>query len=66
MTAVVFPNSLIELYQAWKAPIGVHRGKELGRLTFLAVIWIIWKERNSKCFEGVESNVSCLVEKVNF
>ena len=60
----VFPKSLIELFQAWKEPIGIPRGKELWRFTFLAVIWIIWKERNSRCFEGKESSVSSLVERI--
>ena len=62
----VFPKSLSELFQAWKAPIGISRGKELWRLTFLAVLWTICKERNSRCFEGVETSDSNLVEKTKF
>ena len=33
------------------------------RLSFLAVIWTIWKERNSRCFEGIAVSESRLVEK---
>ena len=50
----VFPRTIPELFQAWRAPTGVPRGKELWRLTFLLVLWTIWKERNSRCFKGGE------------
>ena len=59
-------KTLLELFQEWKHPIGVPRGMELWRLSFLAVLWTIWKERNSMCFEGVASSVNCLVEKTKF
>lgn len=62
----VLPNSLIELFQAWKAPLGYPRGKEMWRLTFLVVIWTTWKERNSRCFERISSKESSLVEKTKF
>ena len=58
----VFPNSLPELFQAWKALIRAPRGKELWRLSFIAVIWTIWKKRNSRCFEGVGNRDSHSVE----
>ena len=35
-------------------------------LSFLAVIWTIWKERNSRCFEGIASNESRLMKKSKF
>ena len=59
----VLPNSLLELFHAWKASFGDPRGKEMWRLAFIAVIWTIWKERNLRCFEGIASNESSLVEK---
>ena len=62
----VFPKSLQELLQAWKAPVGAPRGKELWKLSFLAVLWAIWKERNSRYLEGVGTSVSHLVEKAKF
>lgn len=33
------------------------------QLSFLALIWVVWKERNKRCFEGVSSNVAEIVEK---
>ena len=50
------------LFLAWKPPIGLPGGNEHRRLTFLAVIWTIWKERNSRCFEAVVTSENCLVE----
>ena len=60
------PHSLPELFQAWKTPIGDPRGKVMWRLSFLLVIWTIWKERNMRCFEGIACNESRLVEKLKF
>ena len=60
------PNSLTELFQAWKNPLGGSRGKVMWRLSFLAMIWTIWKERNSRCFEGLASSESILVENSKF
>ena len=60
------PHSLPELFQAWKAPIGDPRGKVMWRLSFLVLIWMIWKERKSKRFEGIAVNESRLVEKSKF
>lgn len=34
------------------------------RVTFLAALWTIWKERNARCFEGKESSVEELVKKL--
>ena len=62
----VLPQSLPELFQAWKASKASTvdpRGKVMSRLSFLAVIWTIWKERNSRCFEGIAVSESRLVEK---
>ena len=57
---------LLELYQAWSPPIGLPKGKESWRLSFFAVIWILWKERNSRCFEGRSENCGSLLEKMKF
>ena len=62
----VFLQSLQDLFQAWKAPSGGPRGKELWKLSFLAVLWTIWKERNSRCFEGASNSQRCLVERTKF
>lgn len=33
------------------------------RLSFLAVIWVLWKERNRRCFDGVCSSAPQVVER---
>ena len=35
-------------------------------MSFLAVIWIIWKKRNSRCFEGVAVDGNILTEIIKF
>ena len=39
----VLPNSLWDLFEAWFCPSLAPRGKEMWKLSFFAVIWIIWK-----------------------
>lgn len=55
-----------EAYEAWKMGVGFQRGRIMWKVTFLATIWTIWKERNMQCFEGKSSNEVLLVDKVNF
>lgn len=33
---------------------------------FLGVLWIIWKERNSRCFDGKALDVESLSDKLTF
>ena len=60
----VFPKHVQVLFMAWKSPIGSQKGKEMWKLTFLAVIWHIWKERNARCFEGASTNGDSICGKI--
>ncbi|KAI8547283.1 hypothetical protein RHMOL_Rhmol07G0182900 [Rhododendron molle] len=50
----VMSRSVMELLIAW-------RGEKVGKaeaswfLISLCLMWIIWQERNSRCFDGVEN-----------
>ena len=60
----VLPNSLPVLFEAWSNPSMVPRGREMWKLSFLAVLWIFWKERNAGCFEGIVSSVNLVSDKI--
>ena len=60
------PNQIQDLFTALKSPIGSHKGKEMWKLTFLAVIWCIWKERNARRFEGTAANGESICGKIKF
>lgn len=51
------------LFEAWNLQIGVAKGRIMWRLSFLAIVWAIWKEKNSRCFEGRSSTMGDVVEK---
>ena len=57
------PYSLSDLFEAWTCPSMAPRGKEMWKLSFLAVIWIIWKESNTRCFKGI-MGVNSITDKI--
>ena len=61
----VLPNSLLALFEAWINPPVAPRGKEMWNWSFVAVIWTVWKERNSRCFEGIASSANSVSDKTN-
>lgn len=36
------------------------------QISFLATIWFLWKETNSKCLEGKLASMDSLVDKIKF
>lgn len=58
------PNSLSSLFEFWRLGVGFRRRRIVWNVSFLAVIWSIWKQRNLWCFEGISSDVSILVDRV--
>lgn len=34
--------------------------------SFLAIIWSLWKERNTRCFEDKSCSMTSLAEKIKF
>lgn len=49
--AWVFPYIICWLIQEWGLSKGSARGNVMWK-SFLAVLWVLWKEKNSRCFEG--------------
>lgn len=60
------PKALQHLFEEWTSLIGSKKGKELWKLSFLAVILHIWKERNARCFEGKKCLEEILCDKIKF
>ena len=46
--------------------VGSARGKIMWKTSFLAVIWTLWKERNSMCFKGLSSSKEAMAFKVKY
>ena len=47
----VLPAHFTQLFEAWKLGMGSRRGRIMWKTSFLATIWVIWKERNNPCFK---------------
>lgn len=62
----VLPKSITELFKVWKFPISHRQGKEMRCASFPAILWILWKERNTRLFEGKETRVECLLDKLKY
>lgn len=43
-----FPKSFLEAFEPWYVMLFSVRGRPMWRVTFLAALWTIWKERNSR------------------
>lgn len=48
---------MLELLNSWGAAIGSGHAKEAWRLTPLCLLWCIWRERNARLFEDVETHM---------
>jgi hypothetical protein len=49
------PQTVLELLISWGAAIGSRHDKEAWRLAPLCLLWCIWRERNARLFEDVET-----------
>jgi len=47
----------IKLLNSWGPVIGCARAKEAWRLAPLCLLWCIWRERNARLFEDVETSM---------
>ena len=54
----VMPQSVIDLLSSWQGSFSGHRSIDLWRVVPHCVLCCIWRERNSRCFEGKEQSIS--------
>ena len=50
----VMPHSVTDLFLSGQGSFGGHRSIDLWRAVPHCVLWCIWREQNSRCFEGKE------------
>jgi hypothetical protein len=53
----VMPEGVLELLACWSGQQGNISAKEVWRIVPLCVMWIIWRERNGRCFEDQERSM---------
>ena len=56
----------LHLFESWKMDVGSQRGRIMWKVSFMAIIWVIWKEHSAWCFQGKVTMRGDLVEKVYF
>ena len=53
----VMPLSVVGLFACWQGRFGRHRNRDIWKVVPLCLMWCIWKERNSRCFEDIERSM---------
>ena len=51
------PQSVTGLFSAWQGPFGRYQNIDFWRAAPHCVLWCIWRERNTRCFEGKERSI---------
>ena len=54
----VMPLGVSDLFSSWQGSFDGHQSIDLWRAVPHCVLWCIWRERNSRCFEGKELSIS--------
>ena len=53
----VMPMFVVELFACWQGQFGRHRNGDIWMVVLHCLMWCIWKERNSRCFEDNEHSM---------
>ena len=53
----VMPHIVTDLFLSGQGSFGGHQSIDLWRAVPHCVLWCIWRERNSSCFEGKEQSI---------
>jgi hypothetical protein len=60
----VMPRRVIDLLNIWGSQVGCGTVKDVWRLAPLCLLWCLWRERNARNFEDVETSVTELRKTV--
>ena len=50
----VIPKTVFKSLACWQGRFHNHRGARTWKAVHLGILWIIWRERNGRTFDGVE------------
>ena len=56
----VMPHSVLGLLWCWQDSFGCHRNGYIWSIIPHCLLWCLWTERNSRCFEDTERSISDL------
>jgi len=51
------PGKVTEALQSWEEAGVLARSRSRWRIIPASILWTIWKERNSRCFENIENSI---------
>ena len=53
----VMPHTVLGLLWCWQGNFGRHRNGYIWSIIPHCLLWCLWKERNSRCFEDTERSI---------
>ena len=56
----VMPQSVVGLLDCWQGRFGCHRNGYIWLMVPHCLLWCLWREKNSRCFEDKERPISNL------
>jgi hypothetical protein len=59
----VMPETVLDMLVCWRGQMGNRSVLPVWRIAPLCVLWIVWRERNARCFEDSEKS---MIELLNF
>jgi hypothetical protein len=59
----VMPETVLDMLVCWRGQMGNRYVLPVWRIAPLCVMWIVWRERNARCFEDSEKSK---IELLNF
>jgi len=60
----VMPKSVKDMLGSWRGQKGNRTSLQIWRMAPLCLMWCIWRERNARCFEDCETDLSNLKRKM--